>query len=54
QNTLMIRMKGSKAPNRAVALQPREISVEISLSNREEERADEDGSSGDGGKDWRN
>ncbi|KAA6327190.1 MAG: hypothetical protein EZS28_053847, partial [Streblomastix strix] len=34
-------------------LQPREISVEISLWNREEERTDKDGSSGDGGKDWR-
>ncbi|KAA6355969.1 MAG: hypothetical protein EZS28_048505 [Streblomastix strix] len=31
---------------------PREISVEISLQNRGEERADEDSSSGDEGKDW--
>ncbi|KAA6369766.1 MAG: hypothetical protein EZS28_034706, partial [Streblomastix strix] len=51
--TLTKRMKGSRAPDGAWTLQSREISVEISLSNRKEERADEDGSSEDRGKDWR-
>ncbi|KAA6389405.1 MAG: hypothetical protein EZS28_015065, partial [Streblomastix strix] len=37
----------------AGTLQQREISVEISPWNREEERADDNGSSGEGGKDWR-
>ncbi|KAA6390252.1 MAG: hypothetical protein EZS28_014218 [Streblomastix strix] len=45
--------KRSIAPDLAGALQKREINIEISLWNREEERADEDGSSGDGGKNWR-
>ncbi|KAA6401942.1 MAG: hypothetical protein EZS28_002531 [Streblomastix strix] len=54
QKTLTMRMRGSRAPDRAGMLQSREISVEISLRNREEERVDEDGSSGDGGKDQRN
>ncbi|KAA6379316.1 MAG: hypothetical protein EZS28_025154 [Streblomastix strix] len=53
QKTLMMRAKKSIVPDLAGTLQTREISVEISLWNRGEERADEDGSSGDGGKDWR-
>ncbi|KAA6397170.1 MAG: hypothetical protein EZS28_007309 [Streblomastix strix] len=44
---------GSITPDRAGKPQPRDISVEISHWNGEEERADEDGSLGDGGKDWR-
>ncbi|KAA6366053.1 MAG: hypothetical protein EZS28_038419 [Streblomastix strix] len=40
-------------PDQAGTLQSREISVQISLWNREEEHADDDGSSGDGGKDQR-
>ncbi|KAA6324215.1 MAG: hypothetical protein EZS28_054217, partial [Streblomastix strix] len=51
QKPLMKRMQGNGVLDRAGILKPREISVEISLWNREEERADEDGSSGDGGKD---
>ncbi|KAA6354477.1 MAG: hypothetical protein EZS28_049996 [Streblomastix strix] len=53
QKTLAMRMNWSRVPDRAGTLQPGEISVEISLWNRGEERADEDGSSGDEGKDWR-
>ncbi|KAA6390779.1 MAG: hypothetical protein EZS28_013696, partial [Streblomastix strix] len=54
QKTLTMRMKRSIAPDQAETPQPRQISVEISLWNRGEERADEDGPSGDEGKDWRN
>ncbi|KAA6371589.1 MAG: hypothetical protein EZS28_032885 [Streblomastix strix] len=39
--------------NRIGTLQPSEVSVEISPWNREEERADVDGSSSDEGKEWR-
>ncbi|KAA6391999.1 MAG: hypothetical protein EZS28_012468 [Streblomastix strix] len=46
-------MKGSRAIDLVGTFQPREISVEISLWNREEEGADGDGSSGDEQKDWR-
>ncbi|KAA6359786.1 MAG: hypothetical protein EZS28_044687 [Streblomastix strix] len=46
-------MKRSIAPDRAGPLQPRDISVEISPWNREEERADENSSSRDGEMDWR-
>ncbi|KAA6366156.1 MAG: hypothetical protein EZS28_038315, partial [Streblomastix strix] len=53
QKTLKKRVKGSRIPDRAGTLQPREISVEISLWNRGKERADDNGSSGQGGKDWR-
>ncbi|KAA6403687.1 MAG: putative Transposon Ty3-G Gag-Pol polyprotein [Streblomastix strix] len=48
-----MRVKRSIVPYRAGTLQPRGISVEISLWNRGEERADDNGSSGEGGKDWR-
>ncbi|KAA6356009.1 MAG: hypothetical protein EZS28_048464 [Streblomastix strix] len=41
--TLTMRMKRRIAPDLTGTLQPREISVEISLWNRGEERADEDG-----------
>ncbi|KAA6398397.1 MAG: hypothetical protein EZS28_006081 [Streblomastix strix] len=44
--------KMEQSPDRVGTLQSREIGVEVSLWNREEERADEDGSSGYGGKDW--
>ncbi|KAA6378291.1 MAG: hypothetical protein EZS28_026182 [Streblomastix strix] len=47
QKTLTMRVKRSIAPDRTETLQPREISVEISLWNREEERVDEDGFSRD-------
>ncbi|KAA6363635.1 MAG: hypothetical protein EZS28_040839 [Streblomastix strix] len=47
------RVKRSRIPDRAGTLQPRKISVEISLGNRGEERADDKGSSGNGRKDWR-
>ncbi|KAA6367849.1 MAG: hypothetical protein EZS28_036623 [Streblomastix strix] len=47
------RVKGSRIPDRAGTLQPREISAEISPRNRDKQCADEDGSSGDGGKDRR-
>ncbi|KAA6375487.1 MAG: hypothetical protein EZS28_028988, partial [Streblomastix strix] len=40
-------------PDRAGTLQSEHVGVEISPWNREEERADDNGSSGDGGKDWR-
>ncbi|KAA6396586.1 MAG: hypothetical protein EZS28_007880, partial [Streblomastix strix] len=40
-------------PDRTGTLQPREISVEISLWNRGEERADDNGSSVEGAKDLR-
>ncbi|KAA6403562.1 MAG: hypothetical protein EZS28_000898 [Streblomastix strix] len=53
QKTLTTRVRRSIAPDQAGTLQPREISVEISLWNRDEERTDENGTSGDGGKDWR-
>ncbi|KAA6399724.1 MAG: hypothetical protein EZS28_004756 [Streblomastix strix] len=53
QKTLLKRIMGSRAHYRAGILQTREINIEISLWNREEERADEDGTSGDGGKYWR-
>ncbi|KAA6369844.1 MAG: hypothetical protein EZS28_034628 [Streblomastix strix] len=53
QGTLTMRMKRSIAPDRAGTLQSREISIEITVWNRVEERADEKGSSGDRGKDWR-
>ncbi|KAA6359510.1 MAG: hypothetical protein EZS28_044963, partial [Streblomastix strix] len=43
----------SIVPDRAGTLQPREISIEISLWNRGEERADDNGSTREGGKDWR-
>ncbi|KAA6365484.1 MAG: hypothetical protein EZS28_038991 [Streblomastix strix] len=46
-------MKESVAPDRAGILQPREISVEISLWNREKERADQESSSRDRVKDQR-
>ncbi|KAA6361407.1 MAG: hypothetical protein EZS28_043067, partial [Streblomastix strix] len=45
--------KRSIAPDRAGTLQSGEISVEISLWNREEERTGDSGSSRDGGNDWR-
>ncbi|KAA6377749.1 MAG: hypothetical protein EZS28_026727 [Streblomastix strix] len=45
--------KRSIAPDRAGTLQPGEVSVEISPWNRQEERADGNGSSGDGRKDWK-
>ncbi|KAA6354711.1 MAG: hypothetical protein EZS28_049762 [Streblomastix strix] len=48
-----MREKRSIVPNRTATLQRWEISVEISLQNRGEERADDNGSSGEGGKDWR-
>ncbi|KAA6388080.1 MAG: hypothetical protein EZS28_016396 [Streblomastix strix] len=48
-----MRMKWSITPDRAGTLQPREISVEISLRKREDERAEDNGSSEDGAKDWR-
>ncbi|KAA6380199.1 MAG: hypothetical protein EZS28_024273 [Streblomastix strix] len=44
---------GRGVPDWTGNLKPREISVEISPWNREEERADEDGSSADGRKDRR-
>ncbi|KAA6359642.1 MAG: hypothetical protein EZS28_044831 [Streblomastix strix] len=47
------RKKANRAPDRTGTLQPRGISVETSFQNSEEKRADEDCSSGDGGKDWR-
>ncbi|KAA6380201.1 MAG: hypothetical protein EZS28_024275, partial [Streblomastix strix] len=47
------RVNRSIVADRARTLQPREISVEISLWDRKEERADDNGSSGDGGNDWR-
>ncbi|KAA6368716.1 MAG: hypothetical protein EZS28_035759 [Streblomastix strix] len=53
QKPLMVRAKRRIASDRTGTLQPREISVEISLWNRGEERADDNGSSGEGGKDWR-
>ncbi|KAA6369759.1 MAG: hypothetical protein EZS28_034713, partial [Streblomastix strix] len=53
QKTLTIRVRRSIAPDRAGTLQPREISVEISLWNWGEECADDNSSSVDGGKDWR-
>ncbi|KAA6344091.1 MAG: hypothetical protein EZS28_052263, partial [Streblomastix strix] len=53
QKTLKERARNSRIPDRAGTLQPREISVEISLWNRGEERADDIGSSREGGKDWR-
>ncbi|KAA6386911.1 MAG: hypothetical protein EZS28_017561, partial [Streblomastix strix] len=53
QIILTMRMKKSIVHDRARTLQSREISDEISLWNKEEERADEDSSSGDGGKDLR-
>ncbi|KAA6355314.1 MAG: hypothetical protein EZS28_049159 [Streblomastix strix] len=53
QKTLKKRVKKNKIPDQAGALQPREISVEISLWNRREERADDNGSSSEGRKDWR-
>ncbi|KAA6355644.1 MAG: hypothetical protein EZS28_048829, partial [Streblomastix strix] len=53
QKTLMMRAKKNIVPDRAGTLQTREISVEISLWNGGEERADDNGSSGEGGKDWR-
>ncbi|KAA6314407.1 MAG: hypothetical protein EZS28_055589, partial [Streblomastix strix] len=53
QKTLKKRVRRSRIPDRAGTLQPREISVEISLWNRGEERADDNGSSREGGKDWR-
>jgi hypothetical protein len=46
-------VRSSRIPDRAGTPQPREISVEISLWNRGEERADDNGSSIEGGKDWR-
>ncbi|KAA6358191.1 MAG: hypothetical protein EZS28_046283 [Streblomastix strix] len=45
--------KRSIAPDHAGTLQPKEIIVEIYLWNGDEERANDNGSSGDGGKDWR-
>ncbi|KAA6364040.1 MAG: hypothetical protein EZS28_040433 [Streblomastix strix] len=45
QKTLKKRMKISRVPDWAGTLQPREIGVEIPLQNRDEERADEEGSS---------
>ncbi|KAA6396805.1 MAG: hypothetical protein EZS28_007667 [Streblomastix strix] len=53
QKILMMRMKWSRAPDRPGILQLWKISVEISLWNREKERTDEDGFTGDGGKDWK-
>ncbi|KAA6360086.1 MAG: hypothetical protein EZS28_044388 [Streblomastix strix] len=53
QKTQTMWEKRSIATNRAETLQPREISVEISLWSREEEPADDNGSSGDERKDWR-
>ncbi|KAA6377645.1 MAG: hypothetical protein EZS28_026827, partial [Streblomastix strix] len=53
KKTLMKKMKGNRVLDRAGTFQPREICVEISIWNGEEESADEDSSSGDGGKDWR-
>ncbi|KAA6365666.1 MAG: putative reverse transcriptase, partial [Streblomastix strix] len=53
QKTLKKRVKGSRIPDLAGTLQPREISVEISHWNRGEERADDNCSSGERGKDWR-
>ncbi|KAA6389602.1 MAG: hypothetical protein EZS28_014871 [Streblomastix strix] len=53
QKTETMREKRSRIPDRAWKLQPREISVEISLWNRGEERTDDNGSSREGGKDWR-
>jgi hypothetical protein len=46
-------VKKSRIPDRAGTLQTREISIEISLWNRREERADDNGSSREGGKDRR-
>ncbi|KAA6371881.1 MAG: hypothetical protein EZS28_032590, partial [Streblomastix strix] len=46
-----MRLEQSRAPDLAGTFQPMQISIEIFLWNREEERADEDCSSGDGGKD---
>ncbi|KAA6364940.1 MAG: hypothetical protein EZS28_039533 [Streblomastix strix] len=54
KKTLTMGMNGSRAPDRTGTLQPNEINVEISHRNRKEERTDEDGNSGDGGKNWRN
>ncbi|KAA6362881.1 MAG: putative Transposon Ty3-G Gag-Pol polyprotein, partial [Streblomastix strix] len=51
QKILTMRVKRSIAPDRAGTLQPREVSVEISPWNREEERVDDNGSSGDGRND---
>ncbi|KAA6388650.1 MAG: hypothetical protein EZS28_015822 [Streblomastix strix] len=51
--TLTMRVNRSIFLNRAGTLQSREISVEISLWNGGEERADDNGSSGQGEKDWR-
>ncbi|KAA6374589.1 MAG: hypothetical protein EZS28_029885 [Streblomastix strix] len=48
-----VKVSRSIASDRAGTLQSREISIEVSLRNREEERADDDSSSGDGVKDWR-
>ncbi|KAA6380963.1 MAG: hypothetical protein EZS28_023507 [Streblomastix strix] len=53
QKTLTMRVKRSIARDRVGTLQPREISVEISLWNRGKERANDYGSSEGGGKDWR-
>ncbi|KAA6367297.1 MAG: hypothetical protein EZS28_037175, partial [Streblomastix strix] len=47
-----MRMEQSRAPDRAGTFQPMEISIEIYLCNREEERADEDGSSEDENEDF--
>ncbi|KAA6363353.1 MAG: hypothetical protein EZS28_041121 [Streblomastix strix] len=52
QKTLMMKLK-KIAIDQAGTLQSWETSVEISLWNREEERADEDGSSGDARRDQR-
>ncbi|KAA6364223.1 MAG: hypothetical protein EZS28_040249 [Streblomastix strix] len=51
QKTLTMRAKRSIVPDRAGTLQPREISVEISPWNREEERDEDNGSSGQRGMD---
>ncbi|KAA6403010.1 MAG: hypothetical protein EZS28_001453, partial [Streblomastix strix] len=47
QKTLVKRMKGSRTHDRAGTLQPGEISVEISIWNRRDKRADEDSSQGE-------
>ncbi|KAA6374058.1 MAG: hypothetical protein EZS28_030413, partial [Streblomastix strix] len=53
KKTQTMREKRRRIPDRAGTLQTREISVEISVWNRGEERADDNSSSGEGGKDWR-
>ncbi|KAA6322010.1 MAG: hypothetical protein EZS28_054481, partial [Streblomastix strix] len=53
QKTQTMREKRSIVPDRTGTLQTREISVEISVWNRGEERADDNGPSGEGRKDWK-